>query len=168
KSWTRDSQEVFVRNPAYWNAPRPYIDQVIVKVVADDQQRINTFLSGGGNVVYVNVATESDQVTKGGGVPNQTTQNGGMLIYFNTRKPPFNDPRARQAVSLAIDRADLIKTMDNGILPTMNSIFGPTSPFYDSGIQQVGYDPAKAQQLFDQIAADTGGPLTFAIDTFTA
>jgi peptide/nickel transport system substrate-binding protein len=166
KSWTRDSEMVLVRNPNYWNAPLPYLDQVIAKIVPDETQRINTFVAGQGDLIYTNQAQSSSILQKGGGVPYPAIINGGTLLYFNTRVKPFNDVRARQAVTMAIDRNDM-NIVDNGnVIPPMHSIFRDNSPFYDPTILQLQYDSAKAQQLFDQLAADTGGPLSFNITSF--
>jgi peptide/nickel transport system substrate-binding protein len=168
KNWVRDSQMVMVRNPTYWNAPRPYADQLIIKSFVDETAKVNTFLAGGGTILQTIVPASADQLQKAGGVPTTGVLNGGTLMYFNLRKPPFNDLRARQAVSMAIDRADYAKVIDNGVVETMDSVFRHTSPYYDPNITQIGYDPVKAQQLLDQLATDTGGPLTFTLYTFNA
>jgi peptide/nickel transport system substrate-binding protein len=167
KSWTRDSQMTLVRNPHYWNAPRPYVDQLILRPIADETQRINTYQTGAGNMLYTVVPSSAQQMEKLA-VEYPTTLNGGNLLLFNVRKAPFNDIRARQAVAMAIDRADYVKVVDNGVIEAMDSIFRHDSPFYDAGIVQVKTDTAKAQQLFDQLAAETGGPLTFTIYTINS
>ena len=166
KEWIRDSRMVLVRNPTYWNAPRPYLDQVIARPIGDESQRINTFQTGDGNFMYTNLAQSSVTLTNGGGVPYPAIINGGTLMYFNTRVKPFNDARARQAVTMAIDRNDMNKTDNGGVLAPMHSIFRDDSPFYDSSILQLQYDPVKAQQIFDQLATETGGPLQFNITSF--
>jgi peptide/nickel transport system substrate-binding protein len=167
KSWTRDSQMVLVRNPKYWYSPRPYIDQLTLKVITDTSQRVNTFeTTGGPAVVYLNTALDAAGVLKAGGVDAHVSQNGGTDVLFNVRQPPFNDLRARQAIVAAIDRTDMINTIDGGYLPPADSAFTKDSPFYDSTILQNPYDPVKAQQLFDQLAAETGGPLTFTLTAF--
>jgi peptide/nickel transport system substrate-binding protein len=166
KQWVRDSQMVLVRNPNYWNAPRPYLDQVIVKPITDVSQRINTFNTTPNTMMYINTAVDADNLQKQGATANVATFNGGTLLYFNVRKPPFNDIRARQAITMAIDRAEIVKTLDAGLIGTMDSIFRKDSPFYDPTITQLPYDPVKAQQLFDQLAAETGGPLTVTLYSF--
>jgi ABC-type transport system substrate-binding protein len=87
-------------------------------------------------------------------------------MFFNVRKAPFTDVRVRQAIVMALDRADMAKTLDNNVLTPMNSVFRDASPFFDASISQLPYDPTKAQQLFDQVAADTGGPISFEITAF--
>jgi peptide/nickel transport system substrate-binding protein len=167
KQWVRDSQKTLVRNPNYWDAPRPYVDQVLIKLIFDTSQRMNTFFtSPGANLMYINTANDAKSATDRGAIPNTATLNGGTVIYFNLRKPPFNDIRARQAFTMAIDRNDLIKTLDSGLIPPMDSVFRHESPFYDPSITQIGYDPAKAQQLFDQLAQETGGPMNITLYTF--
>jgi peptide/nickel transport system substrate-binding protein len=166
KSWTRDSNMVFVRNPNYWQAPRPYLDQVILRIVNDETQRVNTFLAGDANMMFTNQPASSAPLTKGGAVQYSATLNGGTNMYFNVRKKPFSDIRVRQAIAMAIDRTDINNVANGGVIPPMNSAFRETSPFYDPGILQLPYDPVKAQQLFDQFAADNGGPLTFTLTGF--
>ena len=46
KEWVRDSQMTFVRNPSYWNAPRPYVDTLVLKSVIPEDQRLNSFKAG--------------------------------------------------------------------------------------------------------------------------
>jgi peptide/nickel transport system substrate-binding protein len=167
KSWTRDSQMVMTRNPNYWNSPRPYLDQVVTKIIADASQRSNTFKTTSGGVLnVVTTPADVDAALSSGGVDNHIVLNGGSEIMFNIRKAPFNDLRARQAIAAALDRADLVKVVDLGKVVPMNSVFGQDSPFYDPAILQTPFDATKAQQLFDQLAADNGGPLTFTISTF--
>lgn len=168
KSWTRNGPMVLQRNPDYWNAPRPYLDQVIIRPILDEQQRVNTFMTGEANLMFTSDPGSADRLKKAGGVPNQASLNGGTNIYFNTRKPPFNDVRARQAIVMAIDRVDYAKVVNGGLLDPIHSVFRPDSPFYDPNILEPPYDPVKAQQLFDQLAQETGGPLTFTLYTFNA
>jgi peptide/nickel transport system substrate-binding protein len=49
KNWIRDSQMTLVRNPTYWNAPKPYIDTLVIKVILDDTQRYNSVNAGEGD-----------------------------------------------------------------------------------------------------------------------
>jgi peptide/nickel transport system substrate-binding protein len=162
------SQKVLVRNPKYWNFPLPYVDKVIVKVVADESQRVNSYKAGEANVLTSSVATSKQAYDQAGAANAASVINGGEAFYMNTRQKPFSDPRARQAVTMAIDRADLIKVIDGGVLPAQNSMFHDHSPYYDSTIQQLPYDPTKAQQLFDALAADNGGPLAFDIGALSS
>jgi peptide/nickel transport system substrate-binding protein len=167
KSWTKGSQMVLARNPSYWNAPLPYLDQVIIKPVLDEQQRVNTLTSGQATMLWTR-STGSEQTAEKSGnvVPHVLAQSGGTNMYFNTRKAPFNDIRVRQAFTMALDRAQYAKVVNNNVTPPEQSIFLEQSPFYDSSITQLPYDAAKAQSLFDQVAAETGGPVTFTITAF--
>jgi peptide/nickel transport system substrate-binding protein len=168
KSWVRDSQVNFVRNPTYWNAPRPYVDQLVFKFILDETQRANTMISGDGNLTQTITPSTAAQLQSAGEIPTAGVLNGGTLMYFNLRKPPFNDIRVRQAVEMAVDRTDFAKVVDSGVVDPMDSIFRKTSPYYDANILQPAYDPAKAQQLLDAYASDTGKPLTFTLTTFSA
>jgi peptide/nickel transport system substrate-binding protein len=167
KSWVRDSQMVLQRNPNYWNAPLPYIDQFIMKPIPDETQRDTTYCAGQANMTYIAAVLNADIVQKQNcGTIHPSILNGGIVLYFNTTKPPMNDARLRQAVAMAIDVNDYSKVVDNSLIPPMRSIFDPNSPFYDASITQLPYDPVKAQQLFDQVAADSGGTINIAMSTF--
>jgi peptide/nickel transport system substrate-binding protein len=168
KSWVRDSQMTLVRNPNYWNAPLPYVDQVIFKPIVDETQRDNTFCAGQANINIVLAPANADQVQKQNcGVIKPFTANGGVVLYFNTTKAPMNDLRLRQAVSMAIDLKDYSKVVDNGLIPPMTSIFDTSSPFYDPNTLQLPFDSAKAQQLFDQVSsANGGGTINIPMSTF--
>jgi peptide/nickel transport system substrate-binding protein len=167
KSWVRDSQMTLVRNPTYWNAPLPYLDQILFRTIPDDTERINTFCSGDGNFLYTpDNATVQPIVDQKCGLPNSLATNGGRMIFMNIKKAPFTDLRVRQAVQLGIDPNDFTKVVENGSVPGAKSIYAPTSPFFDSSAPQPAYDPTKAQQLFDQVAADNGGPVAFTLNTY--
>jgi peptide/nickel transport system substrate-binding protein len=159
---------VFDRNPKYWGAPRPYLDRFVSKIIADESQRINTFVSEGDQLMFIATPQNADTAAKKGGISVPIVLNGGLNIYFNTRQAPFNDARARQAIAMGIDRVDYAKVLYGGLIEPLDSIFRKDSPFYDPALTEPAYDPAKAQQLIDQVVADTGKPLEFTLSTFTA
>src|SRR5205085_12057105 len=124
QKWARDSQWVLVRNPTYWRSPQPYVDQLVVNPIIDETARKNTFTSGGANMTFMGLGTNADEVNKSARFTQETMiLNGGIQIYFNTKKPPFNDVRVRQAVGLTIDPVDYNKVVNSGLQEPIDSIF---------------------------------------------
>jgi peptide/nickel transport system substrate-binding protein len=134
----------------------PYVDQLVIKFIADDQQRVDTFKAGGGNLIYTNVPELAAQVAQGGGHGMSLALSGGPCIYFNLERAPANDLRFRQAVYAGINLAQMTKTLHGDLIQPLDSLFVPNSPIYDKSQLQPGYDPVKAQQLFDAIYASNG------------
>ncbi|KAA9159077.1 ABC transporter substrate-binding protein [Amycolatopsis acidicola] len=163
QSWTRSGSIQLVKNPGYWDAPRPYLDNITITTSADAQQRVNALTTG-----QVDLGTEVDWQAaakdKAAGLQIVTRPfGGGQFLALNTLRAPFDDVRARQALSYAIDLDALNAAVYSGYGEVANQLFPAGSKFHND-VALHTYDKAKAQQLFDQLAAE-GKPVSF---TFTA
>ncbi|XVQ08076.1 ABC transporter substrate-binding protein [Spirillospora sp. CA-255316] len=163
KSWTRQDKIELVKNPKFWDAPKPYLDGIELRATPDSMQRLSSLTSGG---VDVSVDTSWKTIDKArkAGFPTQVVPlSGGQSLTMNTRKPPFNDLRARQAVAAALDLNSMNLSQYNGKGEIPTRLFSKTSPFYED-IVLTKSDKRAAQRLFDQLAAE-GKPVSF---TFTS
>jgi peptide/nickel transport system substrate-binding protein len=161
KDWLRNSTLTLVRNPNYWNAPRPFLDQVIISVIPDDEQRYNTFKTGavdfsesGLNSSYIQRAQNDGYET------NIFMPSGGNDFIFNTTRPPFNDVRVRKAIALSLDLNGLNQAVYNGSNFVPTTFFNPGSPFYDASLvrpEATGPKLSDAQAFIDQY----GQPVKF-------
>ncbi|GCE01175.1 ABC transporter substrate-binding protein [Embleya hyalina] len=151
ESWTRGSQQVFVKNDRYWQKDKglPKLDKLTIKNVPDIKQQYNTVNSGGADVFVSSDNATIAQAEKEIGVV-QRSVDGGQMIQFNMTRPPFDDLRARQAITLALDPAGIPRTLANGYVPA-KGFFAQKSPFYDPAAVQAAPDKAKAKQLFDEL-----------------
>jgi peptide/nickel transport system substrate-binding protein len=154
-----------VRNPGYWDAPRPYIDQINFRVVTNESQRMNSFLAGEAQLMYTTQGDTAQAVRKSGVNEASVILNGASVIIFNTTRAPFNDVRARRAVILNLDAVKFQKEVGNNGKDPVKTLFTPGSPF-DDGTPINPYDPAESQRLLDQLAAEKGAPLTFTFLAF--
>jgi oligopeptide transport system substrate-binding protein len=68
-------------------------------------------------------------------------------LGFNTQKPPFDDPKVRQAFGYALDRAKIVEVVRKNMLPLAHSIMPPGLPGYNPNATAPTYDPEKAKQL---------------------
>lgn len=99
------SHVTLVKNPNYWNAASVKIEKVVYHVTEDDQTELKRYKAG-----ELDVTNEipSDQIealkaelgTEVRLAPYVETQ----YISFNITKPPFDNIKVRQALSMAIDR----------------------------------------------------------------
>jgi peptide/nickel transport system substrate-binding protein len=148
---------VVSRNPKYWDAPKPYIDEITFRPIIDETSRINTFCAGQADLMYIGAVTNADSVNKKKcGAINPLVLNGGTDLFFNTTKAPMNNAKLRMGIAKAIDPDAYSATVTNGLIASTKSMFRPDSPFYDAGILQPSFDKAAAQTLFDQAAAELG------------
>ncbi|WP_436777647.1 ABC transporter substrate-binding protein [Yinghuangia sp. YIM S09857] len=153
QSWTRGSEQVFVRNPNYWQKDKglPKLDKITIKVVSDLAQQYSTVKAGGADLYH---SSDPGFLTKAHDELKviEQTKLGGQMVLFNLRRPPFDDVRARRAFALAIDPALIPKTLDNGFHPADSQFV--SSPFQDPTAKQPAADQAEAQRLFDELASE--------------
>jgi peptide/nickel transport system substrate-binding protein len=169
QSWTQNAQMTLVRNPYYADfAPgQPYLDKVVVKVTTQTSQLMAALRSGQADTAWVQGDGQIKQAKDAGLNVDVTKVGGGEYLVFNTTKPPFNDIRARQAVSYALNHDQLASVWATGNTAPFMNLYAPTSPYYDKKNDFTGTDTAKAKQLFAALKAD-GVDLSFDFVTTTS
>jgi peptide/nickel transport system substrate-binding protein len=159
ESWARQNVIELVRNDKYYDAPKPYLDRISIRTANDTNQRYNTLVSGGADLISEgNWAT----LAKGeaAGLQTQTVEfSGGIYIAMNTTKAPFNDVRARQALAFALDLELINSAAYEGEGKVPVTFFQESSPFFSDEVF-LEHDPKRAQELFDELAAE-GKPVSF-------
>ena len=165
----KDDHYTFQRNPDWWQkAPNgdklPYLDTVIIKPITDGDVRLTNVRTG--NVQATNAVTGKD-------VP--TVKGDSSLVYqeiagigYNSLVPNrskgflFEEPRYIKAVSLAMDRAELLaKGPAQGVGQVAYGPIAPSHFAYDPNFKPFEKaDVAAAKKL----VADVGkGPLKFEL-----
>ncbi|MFW0783171.1 ABC transporter substrate-binding protein [Gordonia sp. CPCC 206044] len=164
-SWTRQDKMELVKNQDYWDAPKPYLDGVTFRFVPDTAQRFNAVLSGAADLASETNSANVAKAKDAGLTSAMSTTGGGYYLAMNNRRAPFDDPRARKAISLALD-LDTINTIVNNAAGTVpRTLFTESSPFYsDITLAENNRDEARA--LFDELARE-GKRVAFAYTSFS-
>lgn len=162
--WARQDVIELAKNPGYWDAPKPYLDSITLRTSPDSSQRINSLMTGGADFAVETNWAGLAKAQGAGLVANTVPLGGGVFMAMNTRMAPFDDIRARKAVSMAIDRNALNLAMYNGKGEVPETLFADSSPYY-TGTELFTYDPKSAQGLFDALAAE-GKPVSFTFTSF--
>jgi peptide/nickel transport system substrate-binding protein len=105
----------FKKNPDYFDKPFPYFDDLTVFIVTDTAKRAADFSAGSVDLSWLFLPEERDQIRRNR--PNakyEETQGIGGYIYLRTDRPPFNDKKVRQAISMGINRAALREAITKG------------------------------------------------------
>jgi peptide/nickel transport system substrate-binding protein len=134
------------RNPYYWQVGKPYLDSVTWTFVTDENTRELQLLGG---QIQIDEFPPFNSITK-----LQNTQGVTMSLFPSTRTdylqmneqyPPLADVHVRRAISYAIDRQAIIKSVLFGHGTPANSFLPPQVPFYDPKSPGLQFDMAKAK-----------------------
>jgi peptide/nickel transport system substrate-binding protein len=160
--WNKGTELELKKNPGYWDAGKPSIDSVTWKVVPDDNAR-NLQIQGGQAQINENPPFSSIQQLQGQpGVKVQLFPSTKTdYILMNQKEKPFDDVHVRRAISYAIDRQALVKTLLFGNGTPANSFLMPNVPFYDAKTPGISYDMAKAKEELAQSSVPNGFTTTF-------
>ena len=109
--WSTGSLITLERNEHYWNNAETAIDTVQYFIIVQSTAELARYRAGELHTTGV-VPTESfEQVREELGDQLRVARNLGLYYYgYNLTKPPFKDsPELRQALSMAIDREQLVE-----------------------------------------------------------
>ena len=165
KDWVPNDHMTLVKNPNYWQPGKPYLDSVVFKFIPDSQTRVVDLETGAVNVLNSVPFDRIQELQKNTKV-NIMTADGFVrdTLGFNDTKAPYNNPLVRQALSMAIDRDTIVKTIMFGFATATSDPIVPGSPWYDQASdQQLSYNVTKAKQLLQQAGLGSGFSTTIKV-----
>lgn len=146
KIWDHDKAIVLERNEGYWGE-KAKTKYVLAYMINDMSTAMNLFDSGKIDLQYTLPSNELQTLRQ----RPEFNAIGSLLTYyygFNVRKPPFDDPKVRQAVNYAIDRKQVTKILGGGQIPLTSWI--PAGMFGYEPERGISYNPERAKQLLKE------------------
>lgn len=161
---------VLLRNDDYYGE-KAKIKRIMIRNISNSDVRFSALkaqeILG---VTDMNALTSSlaDQLSKNSQFQIATNKSTIIrYLYVNGGRYPFNDVRMRQAVSLIIDRDELVNGFFLGYAKATSNILNYTSPYYLDLPYE--YNKEKAKELAKKVLGEKRFPVTFLIsdmDTF--
>ena len=170
--WVHGDHLTLERNANYWQPGKPYLDKIAARFMPNPPSRVLALQAG--EVDYLNeydFPQSSYSVVKA--TPALQVGESGFfadyLIILNTKRPPLDNAKVRQALMMALDRHYLAKSVFAGLgspaqAPVDTRITWATNPDvnYD---KMYPYDPGRSNALLDEVGVkrDSAGT-RFTID----
>ncbi|WP_096188126.1 glutathione ABC transporter substrate-binding protein [Evansella halocellulosilytica] len=155
-SWTTGDEVVLVKNEDYWGDAAK-VDSVTFRVIGEDLTRVGELETGGAHIIYPVSPSDKARVD-GHEAASVYEQESLSLAYigFNMQEEPFDDPKVRQAVSMAINKDEIIEgVMDGTATPAVGPIGEQVFGFSDQ-VDALPYDPERAQELLAEAGYEDG------------
>jgi oligopeptide transport system substrate-binding protein len=147
KQWQTDQLLVLTRNNSYYG-DRAQVNEVDFQLLGADPMSL--YQLGQIDVAdvapaYVGLVTDpNNAISK---ELHTTPQMSFGYIGFTTSAPPFDDVKVRQAFCYAFDKSKTMKLATNNVAVPAAGILPQSMPGYNSNLQGLNFDPAKAKQL---------------------
>lgn len=165
--WVPGSYIMCTKNPNYWNADAIKLDGIKFNLIEDPNASYSAYQTG--EVLFIkDVPTEEIPSLTGNEEFHVDPIIGTYYLSLNTEREPFNDPKVRKALSLAIDREYVANTLMQGTYSPASNFMGPGwidtdgsqfmdnanggKPYIDTTNHEANVEEAK------QLLADAGYP----------
>jgi peptide/nickel transport system substrate-binding protein len=159
--WTPGENMVLDANPTYWQKGFPKADQLIFTPVPETSQRLTALRGGELDIISLDNGQDIVQLDKLRNDFNVMVEQPAyreIRYYFmNASAAPFDNPDARLAVAMALDRQKIDQIIHKGFFQLASGVMDLKAPGYlkDAGVPE--RNVKKAAELVEQVKADGDG-----------
>lgn len=149
--WRLNDRVRLRKNPNYWDAANTQIETFDILPTASANAALNLYERGQADIVWDKelVPTELMDVLLKRPDFHRSDYLGTYFMRFNTTRKPFNDPRVRKALALALDKERLVKRITRSgeraaphLVPDGTANYTPP--------EGLGFDPNLARKLLSE------------------
>ncbi|WP_448040573.1 ABC transporter substrate-binding protein [Bradyrhizobium liaoningense] len=161
KNWVPGDRYELVANVDYWKGA-PKVDRLVIRQIPEAATRVAALLSGEVQIIEevpVDVIDEiqSSNRAKVLSIPTSAS----LVLTYDTRRPPLNDPRVREAFDYAVDKDAIIAQILKGKAEKLQGQLLTSRTFgFNPSIKARAFDPAKAKQLLKEANFDFSKPVS--------
>ncbi|MBI5303866.1 MAG: hypothetical protein HY868_17145 [Chloroflexi bacterium] len=135
------------RNPDYWEADKIYLDGIDFIMYPDDRARVSAMQSGAVDIIDYVPWRNFDELENTAAFKMYATPTIISALYMNTRKPPFDNAKVRQAVASAVDPNAIAKAVFFGRASPTTGGFLPVGSYSEGQSLPYKFDVAQAKKL---------------------
>jgi len=154
--WVKGSHIVLEKYEGYFGEG-PYIDRIVFRIIPDPMTLVMAFETG--EVDWIPFIVPASEVARLNQLPDARVFFHGspcgvsLILGYNLRLEPFNDPAVRKALTAAINKERIAELVYYGGAKVPNTYVIPT-PFsewwFNPKAKQIGYDPELAAKILDK------------------
>ncbi|MDH4248754.1 MAG: ABC transporter substrate-binding protein, partial [Deltaproteobacteria bacterium] len=119
KNYAPDQSIELEKNPSYWRKGRPYLDGINFVIIKSRPSRTAALQAGQVDIAFPTETGQAAYETLKSAVKTmvfqKVAQAVGDNILMNIKKPPFDNIKVRQAVTMAMDRTTMISSVHQGL-----------------------------------------------------
>ncbi len=167
ESWRSGQEIVYVRNDDWKSGPLPKLRRIVQRDVPNAGNRRALLLKGDIDITFDLPPKDfSERAAEGAAVKvsSMPIENAMFYLGMNVNKPPFDNPKVRQAVAWALPYD---KMFDNAIYKRANKLYGAAGPVKTIAWPQATQyktDVAKAKALMAEAGLAGGLETTLSFD----
>ncbi|MBC7957765.1 MAG: ABC transporter substrate-binding protein [Cytophagales bacterium] len=168
------NSNTYTKNPKYWDTETiggqkyklPFVEKITYRTIKDEATRYSLLRTGKLDVLEVIRASEVEDLKKQ--APDlkwsRTLAMAGTYLAMRVDTKPFDDIRVRQAMNMAVNREDIVKSIYSGhaeifgfpMHPDYVGYFEPLTAMPKAVQDLYTYNPTKAKQLLAEAGYPNG------------
>ncbi|HEX7124864.1 MAG TPA: ABC transporter substrate-binding protein [Thermodesulfobacteriota bacterium] len=156
--WVPDSHIKLVKNARYFVPGRPYLDEVLFKVIPDETARVTALRAGEIDITERIPPQMVEELRANRSLRVETYPSNTLSeLAINAARKPFDDLRVRRALFHAIDRAAVLEGANFGYGRLIGSFMAPIiGEYYVDLNGRYPHDVAKAKALLAEAGYPNG------------
>jgi peptide/nickel transport system substrate-binding protein len=131
KEWRKGESLTLEKNPDYWQAGKPALDQIVFQFFPQYQTQVSSFKSGDTDIILWLNNADADPFK---GMDDVKVEEMGLFgnfyVHINVAKDPWSNLKLREAIKYGVDKQLVLNTAQLGYGSTVDINELPESPYY--------------------------------------
>jgi peptide/nickel transport system substrate-binding protein len=154
--WKKGEELVMKANPHYYEKGIPRTQELRIRYIPDDNNRIIALQSGDVDGIDYPPFSRIAELKNDPKLETQLNPSTAVAhLVLNVREAPLNNVKFRQALSFATDRSAIVKAVCFGHCTPATTFLPMTTPMFNKGSKGNAYDLNKAKQLLKESGVGT-------------